>query len=279
MLNIDYMKIETIKNNQIVKKAVLLSGLFLAVFVGAFYVVNLDLSFFKKNSPRIETPAEKENASARFVTFEEWAVLNRLSGDNISAADPDGDGLSNAMEFTHFTDPNKKDTDGDKFSDKQEIANGYDPDDNGKDRIFALLQIGKINVSAPIVWSESEKEKEMLTDLEKGVAHFAKTASPGQNGNMIISGHSSNYIWAKGDYNHIFKNLDDLKIGDEITIKTIQQNGRVLNYKYKISDKFVTSPDDADIFADSKAPTITLSTCWPLGTTFRRLIVKAELVK
>jgi len=119
----------------------------------------------------------------------------------------------------------------------------------------------------------------MLRDLESGAAHYAKTAAPGQIGNMIISGHSSNYIWAKGDYNYIFKNLNNLEVGDKVVFRTVQKNGKVITYNYTITEKFVTSPDDEKIFAETKNPTLTLSTCWPLGTNFKRLIVKGELVK
>ncbi|MRT15325.1 hypothetical protein GJV07_24240, partial [Enterobacteriaceae bacterium RIT711] len=41
--------------------------------------------------------------------------------------DADGDGLTNAEEHQHGTDPNKPDTDGDGISDKDEITNGTDP--------------------------------------------------------------------------------------------------------------------------------------------------------
>jgi len=130
-----------------------------------------------------------------------------------------------------------------------------------------------------MIWSQSEDAKQSLKDLESGLSHFPKSAAPGEKGNVIISGHSSNYVWAKGDFNYIFKNLNDLEVGDIVNIKTIQQNGKTIFYKYKISEKFVTVPDDEKIFANPDAPVLTLSTCWPLGTNFKRLIVKAELIK
>ena len=130
-----------------------------------------------------------------------------------------------------------------------------------------------------MVWSQSEDDKKTLKDLESGLSHFPKSAAPGEVGNMIISGHSSNYVWAKGDYNYIFKNLNNLETGDVVNFKVVQANGKIIFYKYQINDKFMTTPDDDRIFADSTSPTLTLSTCWPLGTNFKRLIVKAELVR
>ena len=195
------------------------------------------------------------------------------------AADPDGDGLPNYLEYIHGTDPNKADTDGDGFTDKQEITNGYDPAAPGDVRPAVEVSIAKISVTAPMVWSKSDNEKDQLTDLASGVAHFPQTASPGQDGNMIISGHSSNYIWAKGSFNYIFKNLNNLMPGDGVDVKTVQQNGKVITYHYKISEKFTAMPDDARIFDNTDSPTLTLPTCWPLGTNLRRLIVKADLIQ
>jgi sortase A len=199
--------------------------------------------------------------------------------NNSLDADPDKDGLPNYLEYVHGTNPMKADTDGDGYTDKQEITNGFDPDAPGTAKPIVEVSIARINVSAPMIWSKSEDEKSTLLDLEKGLSHFPKTASPGQNGNVIISGHSSNYIWAKGDYNHIFENLNDLQVGDLITIKTIQQNRRVIIYTYKVREKFIAQPDDQKIFAATDAPELTLSTCWPIGTTLKRAIIKADLVQ
>lgn len=41
--------------------------------------------------------------------------------------DSDGDGLSDAKELLHFTDPYNKDTDGDGYHDGVEVAYGYSP--------------------------------------------------------------------------------------------------------------------------------------------------------
>jgi LPXTG-site transpeptidase (sortase) family protein len=278
-----------IKNNY--QKVVLYASLFLAVFFSLFYLVNLDIRPIQNKAivnsniaPSVDLTTEFKNklGSTTFSmeSYADWAGRFGLDNSNNGLdSDPDKDGLPNYLEYIHGTNPLNSDSDGDKFSDKQEIINGYDPDAPGDTKPIVEVTISKINVEAPMVWSLSEDEKNMLSDLENGLSHFYKTAAPGQNGNSIISGHSSNYIWAKGDYNHIFKDLNILEAGDVVTIKTIQQNGRVIVYSYKITDKFVTSADDARIFAATSDPTLTLSTCWPIGTNLKRLIIKAELVK
>lgn len=272
------------------KKVAIFCSLFLAVFLIGFYIVNLDFSPAQKLSPEIN-PAANANLNEEFSkrlgsttfslgSYESWVKRYGLKGlDSGLDADPDKDRLPNYLEYVYGTNPLKADSDGDGYSDKQEIINGYDPDAPGDARPMVEITISKINVSAPMVWSKNENEKDMLADLENGVSHFAKTAAPGQIGNIIISGHSSNYIWAKGNYNHIFKDLNNLENGDIIIVDTIQKNGRNITYRYKISEKFIALADDERIFAATADPTLTLSTCWPIGTNLRRIIIKADLVR
>lgn len=276
------------------KKTAKLSSLFLVTFLILFYLANLDFkplnntSASSDNSISLNTVQKIDSIlkdkvgsiEISFSSYDEWAKQKGLDSNNKNYdGDPDSDGLPNYLEYVYGADPKNPDTDGDSFSDKQEIVNGYDPDAKGDARPIVEVSIDKIGVGAPMVWSNDPEEKKLLADLQNGVSHYPKTASPGQNGNMIISGHSSNFVWAKGDYNHIFKNLNDLEAGDVVKIKNIQQNGRVIVYTYKITEKKITTADDQATFEQTDQPTLTLSTCWPIGTNLKRLIVKAEIVK
>lgn len=268
----------------------LFSCFLLAVFFALFYLSNLDIKSSDKNLPSTAT-VSKENSDTElqkrlgssaiaFLSYDGWASQYNLgTGSEKYDGDPDKDGLPNYLEYVHKTDPQKFDTDGDGYSDQDEIAHGYDPSFPGDQKMKVEISIEKISVNAPMVWSKSEEEKNMLEDLKNGVAHYPKTASPGQNGNMVISGHSSNYIWVQGNYNYIFKDLNNLEVGDLILVKATQYNGAAIVYQYKVTEKMVTYADDEIIFANTQNPSLTLSTCWPLGTAFKRLIVKAEIVK
>jgi LPXTG-site transpeptidase (sortase) family protein len=191
--------------------------------------------------------------------------------------DPDNDGLTYYDEYIFCTDPKKADTDGDGYTDGHEVANGYDPVAPGNVRLTFMIAIDKIDVEAPVMLSASTDESALQKDLEKGVVHYPGTALPGQRGNAYIAGHSSNYAWSHGAYNYVFKGLNDLAPGDRITITMAFANGKKIFYNYTVSLKEEVSPDDARIFAQSRSQELTLTTCWPLGTNTRRIMIKAQL--
>ncbi|NTV55060.1 MAG: sortase [Candidatus Moranbacteria bacterium] len=208
-----------------------------------------------------------------------WEMANGTDPKRADVdVDLDGDGLPNIGEYAYGTDPKRADTDGDGFGDAQEIGNGYDPDAAGDFKPSVTVLVERIGVAAPMIWAGSEDQKSMLRDLENGVIRYPGSGVPGQSGNVIIAGHSSNYAWAKGDYNSVFRRLGELGPGDSIVLRMRQANGKTFDYPYRLTEKRVTVPDDPWIFEDSGGDEVTLSTCWPLGTAFKRLIVRGELV-
>lgn len=135
------------------------------------------------------------------------------------------------------------------------------------------LVVPKIGVRAPIVYAASANEKMIQEDLRKGVVHYPNTGYPGEAGNAFITGHSSNYWWEKGNYNYVFANLDRLNIGDQAVI---YYQGKKL--VYSVTSKKVVPPTDVSVLAQTPKPTMTLMTCTPPGTNWRRLIVKFDQV-
>lgn len=226
-----------------------------------------------------DKPAAKKYNQSDLPSLDYTGWLEFYGLDPKSSEDADNDGLSNRLEYRHLTDPTRPDTDADGYSDRQEIINGYDPAAGGDIRPEVEISIGKLNIAAPVIWSKSYVEKEMQESLKNGTIHLHQTASPGQPGTMVITGHSSNYAWVKGAYNQVFENLDNLAKGDRIIVKTTQKNGRIIQYQYSVNSQRITAADDQTIFSATTNPSLSLVTCWPVGTNSKRLVVKADLVR
>lgn len=136
------------------------------------------------------------------------------------------------------------------------------------------LLIPKIQVNAPVVEVENSEEKVIQKGLEKGVVHYPGTANPGEVGNYFILGHSSDYIWRAGEYKDVFALLNKLENDDEIKI---YYQGK--EYKYKVQDKMIVAPSEVEVLSPTPESTLSLMTCWPIGTPLKRLVVKARLVE
>lgn len=144
-----------------------------------------------------------------------------------------------------------------------------------------LLIIPKLNLRAPIVTLPtdslvSEDWKKLETDiqsgLERGVVHYPGTAEPGQAGNFFVTGHSSYFPWAAGDYKSVFARLGELAIGDEFWV---YHGGD--KYRYVVEHRKEILPSDVSVLDQPVNKRVaTLMTCTPVGTTLRRLILTAQ---
>ncbi len=133
--------------------------------------------------------------------------------------------------------------------------------------------ISRLDIDAPLVFAKNTTQKELNLALNQGVVIYPGSALPGQNGEVFLTGHSSTYIWNKTPYGQIFALLDKLQPGDIVSL--IFQNHQ---YNYKITNKEILSPNAVKLSNDEK-PTLTLMTCWPVGTIAKRLLVRGELIK
>ncbi len=139
----------------------------------------------------------------------------------------------------------------------------------------ASLSIPSLGITVPIIWTSDVKNFDK--DLQSGVVHYPGTAMPGEIGTSYISGHSSNYSWAKGDYNKIFASLGDLKQYDSFSITANDQLGKKIIFHYVVTGSSVYKADDQAQFANQGKSIVALSTCWPVGTSSKRLVVFGEL--
>ena len=150
------------------------------------------------------------------------------------------------------------------------------PTVNYDTNITGELYIPKLNVRVPLVWSKSPDN--FTKDLDSGVIHYPGTSYPGQAGVSYISGHSSNYIWNKSSYSYVFARLNELVPGDEFFVTVAVTSGQKETLRYVVSEKREYQPDDQAQFESSgNQSVVSLSTCWPLGSTARRYVVSGTL--
>lgn len=130
------------------------------------------------------------------------------------------------------------------------------------------LTIPKLDIDAATV--------EFGGDLKKSLVAWSTSPQPGTYGNNIIFGHSELPQFANSkSYAGIFTYLMNLNKGDEIFV---DYDG--VRYKYLVSDKKVVDPTDLSVL-EQRFDTgyLTLITCVPPGTLWKRGIIKAKLVK
>ena len=134
---------------------------------------------------------------------------------------------------------------------------------------FYFLSIPKLSINNAYVSTVD-------TNLASHLVSLFGTAVPPEKGNTVIFGHSTlPQLYNEKDYKTIFANIYKLQIGDIFT--TTVDN---IVYTYKIFSITVVDPEDTDVlsqqFDDSY---VTLITCTPPGTIWKRLIIKARIMK
>lgn len=126
--------------------------------------------------------------------------------------------------------------------------------------------------SAVIAHVNPGDEKAYKAALKTGVAHAAGTQLPGNKGTIYLFAHSASSPVDIINYNAVFYQLKELENGDEIIIFFAGQK-----YVYQVNDNFVTTAEDIRWLTDeNKEEKLVLQTCWPPGTSLKRLIVIAK---
>lgn len=143
------------------------------------------------------------------------------------------------------------------------------------DKTFGIV-IPKIGANSKIISNVDPYNSYIYqVALTKGVAQAKGTTVPTENGNMFLFSHSSANIIGAGRYNSIFYLLSKLEEKDEVFI--YYKNKR---YKYKVSGKKIVDAKDVSYLnKKTKNKILTLMTCWPTGTNYKRLIIEAEIVE
>lgn len=111
-----------------------------------------------------------------------------------------------------------------------------------------------------------------LPVLQQGVAHAAGTAFPGTGGNVYLFAHSTDAFWNVGRYNAVFYLLKELVNGDEVDVFF-----QGVRHVYRVVNKITVDPSDVRYLTETTPyEQLTLQTCWPPGTTLKRLLVIAR---
>jgi len=143
-----------------------------------------------------------------------------------------------------------------------------------KEVVRQIISIPRLNLYAPIV--ETTLDEEILNaNLEKGVVRWPSSATPGAGGATILLGHSSAPLSYRGDYGSVFALLDKLVPGDIISLDG--QNGTLT---YRVRDKIIIDPKryQTDLAHTLKDESLVLVSCWPVGTSWQRIAVRADRV-
>lgn len=138
------------------------------------------------------------------------------------------------------------------------------------------LAIPALGITASIVYAEAAEEKIFRAALANGVAHYPGTAEFGAIGNAYIFGHSSDFVFSKGDYKTVFALLPKIKTGDEITVSDRQGKLHV----YRVFETLVVAPSDTHYLSQETEgrALLTVQTSYPIGTALKRFLARAELV-
>jgi len=139
------------------------------------------------------------------------------------------------------------------------------------------LIIPKINVDVPVTYDVGTDNDSQMAAMVNGLAHFpiaGASSHPGEIGNTVLAGHSSNDLFEVGNYKFIFAQLDKLAVGD-----SIYANYQGKRYTYVVTRSEVVKPTEVNkLVYQTDKPVLTLITCTPLGTALNRLLVTAEQV-
>ena len=141
------------------------------------------------------------------------------------------------------------------------------------DTAFSLV-IPKISAAAKIIPNvDPANEEEYTQALKQGVAHAKDTGLPGSQKTIYLFAHSTNTLENVAKYNAIFFQLKDLTAGDKIIIF---YGGK--KFTYQVISQEIVDAKSTSWLASFGEEKLILQTCWPPGTSLKRLIVVAKPV-
>lgn len=146
------------------------------------------------------------------------------------------------------------------------------------DAFFSIV-IPKIQARSKVIANvDAGSKRDYLAALKRGVAHAAGTGLPGidsqVNRTIVLFAHSTDAPWNMARYNAVFYLLDKLEPGDRIQIYF-----QGVRHDYAVEELRVVGAGDVSYFArQTQEEILVLQTCYPPGTTWKRLLVVARRI-
>jgi LPXTG-site transpeptidase (sortase) family protein len=134
------------------------------------------------------------------------------------------------------------------------------------------IYIPKIKANAPVIANVDPNNENAYTNaLYKGVAHAKGTSTPDTNGNIFLFAHSAVNFYEQRKFNVYFYLLTELQKDDPIYVSY-----KNVIYQYKVLDIKKVDPTETKYLGKyMNEDTLTIMTCWPAGTDYKRIIVTA----
>jgi sortase A len=135
---------------------------------------------------------------------------------------------------------------------------------------FGLIYIPRLGKD----WVKPVIEGSTLDNLKRGITHYEGNAMPGEIGNFAVAGH-------RATNGEPFRNLDRMRVGDEVVIETSESwvTYKVTSSKIvKPKDVWVLDPVPGNPTATPTEALLTMTTCNPRWASYERLIVFGKMV-
>lgn len=136
----------------------------------------------------------------------------------------------------------------------------------------STLEMNLLDAPLPLVFSDTLDEPTLQEYLKEGAVVLPLGTEFGEPGNVVVTAHSTGTT-SFGPYRFAFGKLAELQEDDEFTVRTPKAR-----YTYKVYGSEIVWPHEVDKLPNDDRSTVTLVTCWPLWTNFKRLLVHGELV-
>lgn len=124
-------------------------------------------------------------------------------------------------------------------------VSSFNYDSIKKGDTVGLFYIPRLDREIPIIEGTDEEE------LAQGVGHYAGTGYPGENKQILLSGHRDT----------VFRQFGELEDGDELHVK--MEHGTFI---YEIRDHIIVDADDTTVIDPNRTDEVlTVSTCYPFS--------------